>query len=136
MLSFNFTFNEFHPRETLPRNIDRAVLTASMPILAHNQKVLVKYLKSLVEEDDPVSHQLREISVQEQRFVHSILQQRHDFYRKVKVKGVRTVYAVKEDEKEPTLMPMWIHHVFLLQYIHPRIYAELTEQAVSYRERR
>lgn len=69
MLSFNFTFNEFHPRETLPRNIDSAVLTASMPILAHNQKVLVKYLKSLVEEDDPVSHQLREIFVQEQLFV-------------------------------------------------------------------
>ena len=43
------------------------------------------------------------------------------------MKGVRTVYAVKEDEKEPTLMPMWIHHVFLLQYIHPRIYAEINQ---------
>jgi hypothetical protein len=120
MLSFNLTLNEFMPREKAGTAEDQKFSEAAASRLQHNHGILAFYLQKTNPE------RFNEI------FGKEPLKGCSDLVQIVKARcnrlnlfksGIRTAHAHGSNNSKRC----WIHHAFLLQFVHPRIHNYIQE---------
>jgi hypothetical protein len=121
MLNLNLTFNDFTYCSGPPTTMDLRFKDKCKKLLTHNNNIIVHYVRST---NVALCDNLFKGKVKIKTDLAAIMKMRCD-YTTMMNRGA--CISLQKSESTQNDQPLWIHHAFLLQFIHPKVNSKLNE---------
>lgn len=138
-VAYNLVFNEFSNRARYDEFVDDEVygdgIRDSDGYILHNREAIMHFLKSV--DEAAFRRILGNPKLVRGRDLKTIMDRRRDVLRKYTKGGIKTHHQAPTPTTQKATIKMWIHHLFLLQFILPVIHKTFhdgVEDHVSYQE--